>query len=177
MLFVCGGAFEGLYDMIVEKITNGEDERTFIAVTHTDPEGQTHTENTVVLRRHMQLADLFEYGMAPQFISRFKSMAVLNDLDEEQLKRIMLTAPDSPFRMSQNYFASMGIELKLTKDALGLIAYHAARRSRIGARALTEVFARIVDQLEFDPFSTPNLLELEGKPALRLDSNTVRQHL
>ncbi len=178
MLFICGGAFEGLFDQILGKINAGTDDRKLEEVTYFDPEGKPHTERKLVLREQLRLEDLFAYGMSPQFISRFKSIGVLEDLGVEELKKIMLTADDSPLRYSMRYFKSMGIDLRITKDALDLIAYHAVRNTRIGARALSEVFSKIVDNLEFDPSQSDKLQEVEnGLKALTIDKEVALRHL
>lgn len=157
MLFLCGGAFEGLYDQICERITHGEDDRTFQTLSKTLADGSTREYQRLELRDNVRISDLFAYGMVPQFISRFHSIAVLEDLGATELKQILLTAEDSPLRHSREYFKSMNLELQITKDALDLIAQQAVENSRIGARALREVFTRIIATHEFDPLASDKL--------------------
>ncbi len=177
MFFLCGGAFEGLYDQIVAGIAAGTDERRLSPMEVTDAQGTTRTVQRLDLRNHVRLSDLFTYGMTPQFISRFNSIAVLQDLGVEELKKIMLASDDSPLRHSREYFKTMNIDLQITKDALELIANHAAQHTRIGARALREIFSRIITPFEFDPFSSDRLQESGSGLRLTVDREVVTAHL
>jgi ATP-dependent Clp protease ATP-binding subunit ClpX len=89
--------------------------------------------------------------MTPQFISRFESIVVLNDLGEAELARIFVEPVGSIFRTSREYFARFGIDLQITRGALVAIAWDAARQKRLGARALRESYRRIIRGLEFEP--------------------------
>ncbi len=173
MFFICGGAFEGLYDQIVKAIKEGNDERKLRVTTGTDPKGKKYTREVLILRDQVRLADLFSYGMTPQFISRFHSIAVLEDLGAKELQQIMLSSEDSPLRHSRNYFKSMDIDLLLTKEALQLITEYAVENTRIGARALREVFNRIITPFEFDPFQSDKLGQKDQKTTLKIDKDVV----
>jgi ATP-dependent Clp protease ATP-binding subunit ClpX len=178
MLFICGGAFEELYDQVYKAIAGHGDERTFREVAQPDGRGGVHFRVTFNLKESLKLSDLFTYGMYPQFISRFHTIAVLDNLSKDNLKRIMLQADDSPFQFAREYFGSMGIELQITDDALDLIATHALDDLRIGARALREVFGRIIASFEFDPYHTEGVTKTgNGKPILTIDRNMVANHL
>ena len=72
---------------------------------------------------------------------------------------ILENAVDSPYRESKGYFGNMKVDLHLTDEAVELIATHAAESTRIGARALREVFGKIITALEFDPFSSGKLVK------------------
>ena len=89
--------------------------------------------------------------MTPQFISRFESIVVLNDLTEADLGRIFVEPERSTFRTAREYFHRFGIDLQITRGALIAIAWDASRQKRLGARALREIWRRIVRNLEFDP--------------------------
>ena len=65
--------------------------------------------------------------------------------------RIFLENRDSGFRQAREYFASQGIELAMSPAAVRRIAEEAARQPRLGARALKEVFRRVIRDYEFDP--------------------------
>jgi ATP-dependent Clp protease ATP-binding subunit ClpX len=178
MLFVCGGAFEELYDQVYKTIAGHGDERTFREVAQTDGRGGIRYRISFSLKESLKLSDLFTYGMYPQFISRFHTIAILDNLSKDNLKQIMLQADDSPFRFAREYFGSMGVDLRLTDDALDLIATYALEDLRIGARALREVFGRIIADLEFDPSRSEGVAKTEdGEIALTIDRNTVTSHL
>ena len=103
------------------------------------------------LRRWLRNEDLFEYGMSPQFLSRFDAVVLLNDLSVDELVRIFLEAPDSAYHQARAYFASRDIHLALSPTAVRRIALEAARQPRLGARALKEVFRRVIRDYELDP--------------------------
>jgi ATP-dependent Clp protease ATP-binding subunit ClpX len=151
LLFVCAGAFEGLYDAVFERVTYGKDQGALKPVTVVDETGRAHEELQFSLRDWLKSEDLFEYGVTPQFLSRFDAVVLLEALGEEDLLRIFAEGGDSSLRQSHSYFASFGLRLEVTKDAAQRIAREAARQPRLGARALKEVFRRVVSPLEFDP--------------------------
>jgi ATP-dependent Clp protease ATP-binding subunit ClpX len=89
--------------------------------------------------------------MSPQFLSRFDAVVLLNDLGIDELVRIFLETPDSAYHQTRAYFESRGIHLALSPAAVRRIAAEAARQPRLGARALKEVFRRVIRDYEFDP--------------------------
>ncbi len=177
LLFICGGAFEDLYDHIYSLIVNNKDQRKLKEETYYDADGKMRRSFRLELKKLLRLDDLFGTGYQPQFISRFGAIAVLEDLKKEQLKRILLLAEDSPLALARAYFASLGIRLEVADDALDVLAQQAAQTHRIGARALREEFNRVVDPFKFDPYSS-TLLRREGDAAtLVLDKATVVEGL
>jgi ATP-dependent Clp protease ATP-binding subunit ClpX len=151
LLFVCAGAFEGLYDAVYERVTYGKDQGALKPVTVVDETGRAHEELHFVLRDWLKHEDLFEYGVSPQFLSRFDAVVLLEALGEDELLRILAEGTNSGLRQSQAYFASFGVKLEVTTEAARRIAREAARQPRLGARALKEVLRRIVSPLEYDP--------------------------
>ncbi len=89
--------------------------------------------------------------MSPQFLSRFDAIVLLEDLDQNDLLKIFLGAPDSGLASAKEFFASFGIQLVLSPEAARLIAEKAAAQPRLGARALKEVFRRVIRDYEFRP--------------------------
>ncbi|MFW5734552.1 MAG: AAA family ATPase [Oceanidesulfovibrio sp.] len=173
MLFVCGGAFEELYDQVFSRVENKEDERRLKEVRDYDKKHGMKTTILFTLRDYLKLSDLFSYGMAPQFLSRFSTIAVLDDLDRETMRRILLHSADSPYVKSQEYFRTMGIELKLTDEAATAIVEHAVDNTRLGARALRDAFGRVVVDLEYDPFVSSGLKVTEQGKVLEIDESMV----
>lgn len=154
LLFVCAGAFEGLYDAVFHRVTAGRDRGSIEAVTVVDG-GRVREEVQFKLREWLKHEDLFEYGVSPQFLSRFDAIVLLEPLSAEDLFRIFKTGAESGLRQSAAYFRSQGIKLEMTEPAARLIAEEAARQHRLGARALKEVFRRVIRPYEFDPKSAP----------------------
>ncbi|HVF60190.1 MAG TPA: AAA family ATPase [Thermoanaerobaculia bacterium] len=153
LVFVCAGAFEGLYDAVYDRVTIGRDRGALQPVTVVD-DGRVHEETTFDLRHWLRNEDLFEYGMSPQFLSRFDAVVLLENLSRDELVRIFLEAPDSAFHQTRAYFESRGVHLALSPAAVRRIAAEAARQPRLGARALKEVFRRVIRDYEYDPAGT-----------------------
>ncbi len=178
MMFICGGAFEGLYDQVYLRVTkpgSGERLRTHAIRT---ADGQVRIEERFSLADFLKIEDLFEYGMVPQFMARFDNVVLLRDLDVDVLKEILLHSYDSPYVRSREYFSVMGIELEIEDRAAALIAEAAERHSRTGARALRTIFGKIVNRLEFDPEGSGRLEEGGGdRRRLLIDADMVRRAL
>lgn len=153
LLFVCAGAFEGLYDAVYDRVTIGRDRGALQPVTVVDG-GKVREVLSFDLRQWLRNEDLFEYGMSPQFLSRFDAVVLLEGLGSDELVRIFLEVPDSAFHQSRAYFESRGVHLALSPAAVRRIAAEAARQPRLGARALKEVFRRVIRDYEFDPGPT-----------------------
>ena len=131
--------------------------------------GEVREELPFHLRDYLKYDDLFRYGMTPQFVSRFESIIVLEDLTEGDLSRIFVEPEGSIFRTSRAYFERFGIDLQITRAALVAIAWDASRQKRLGARALRETFRRVIRSLEFDP------VEGEGPRTITVDEAMVKQ--
>jgi ATP-dependent protease Clp ATPase subunit len=110
--------------------------------------------------------------VSPQFLSRFDAVVLLEPLSEEALARIFTDGTESGLRQSQAYFSSFGCKLEVTADAAQRIVREAARQPRLGARALKEVFRRIVGPLEFDPHAAAG-----PTGTVRIDLDRVREAL
>jgi ATP-dependent Clp protease ATP-binding subunit ClpX len=150
LLFVCAGAFEGLYDAVYDRVTIGRDRGSLKPVTVVK-NGKVQQKTVFTLSEWLRTDDLFDYGMTPQFLSRFDAVVLLNDLVEEDLAEIFLETPDSAIHPARRYFESFDIELSLTPEAVERIALEAASYPRLGARALKEVFRRVVREYEYEP--------------------------
>jgi ATP-dependent Clp protease ATP-binding subunit ClpX len=152
LLFVCAGAFEGLYDAVFHRVTAGEDKGALRPVTVVEG-GRVREEMQFSLRDWLRHEDLFAYGISPQFLSRFDAVVLLEALTENELLKIFIEGADSGVRQSQAYFASLGVKLQITTSAARRIAREASRQPRLGARALKEIFRRVIGPYEFDPRS------------------------
>src|SRR5215207_6325523 len=162
MLFLCAGAFEALYDQIFARVTSAKS-GVKLPTTTTYVNGKITIREYFTLRHHFRQEDLFEYGMQPQFLSRFDNAVILEDLTSETLARIFAEPRDSVFKASQGFFQKYGIELDITPGAIKVIAEEAAKSSRIGARALKSIYGRIIKPFEFDPFSREEVQQNGGE--------------
>ncbi len=176
MMFICGGAFETLYDQVYFRVlapASGEKLKTH-AIHSAD--GEVRIETRFSLGDYLKPEDLFEYGMVPQFMARFDNVVLLRELDVEVLKDILISSLDSPFIRSKKYFEVMNIELTIDDLAAALIAEDAEKNTRTGARALRTVFAKIINRIEFDPFRHEGLEEkAEGGYHLRITDEMARR--
>lgn len=150
LLFICAGAFEGLYDAVLDRITVGKDKDSLKPVTVVE-DGEFTQRMEFWLRDWLRQEDIFDYGIGPQFLARFDAMVLLDDLDADALAKIFTFAPDSSYRKAQTYFQSRQTRLTLTEDAVMRIAREAGKSPRLGARALGEVFRRVIRNYEFEP--------------------------
>jgi ATP-dependent Clp protease ATP-binding subunit ClpX len=161
ILFVAGGAFEELYDSVLRRATIGDDVVPMKPVVVVSSTGEVREELPFHLRDYLKYDDLFRYGMTPQFVSRFESLVVLNDLSEPDLAKIFVEPEHSIFRTSREYFRRFGVDLQITRGALLAIAWDAARQKRLGARALRETYRRVIRSLEFDPSAQSGVITID----------------
>lgn len=176
MLFLCAGAFETLYDQVFRRVTSATS-RVKLPTETVYENGEVQIREIFMLRHHFKQEDLFDYGMVPQFLSRFDNAIILEDLNGPLLKRILLEPADGVFNASKNFFRTYGIDLGITDDAARRISEEAALSRRIGARALKAVWGRIIKRFEFDPFSQPEVTEDGNGHRLVIDEPVVAKAL
>lgn len=176
MMFICGGAFETLYDQVYLRVANpSSGEKMKSQAIHT-ADGQVRIETRFSLTDFLKPEDLFEYGMVPQFMARFDNVVLLRDLDTPILKEILLKSVDSPFHRSRRFFEVLGISLEIDDLAAALIAESAEKNIRTGARALRTIFGKIINRLEFDPWSHEGIEKLaDGNHRLMVTPDMVRR--
>ena len=140
ILFICGGAFEGLDKNIERRLKRDEvslgfrAERSFRGPKRTDQ-----------LLEHVTHDDLLEYGLIPEFIGRLSLVVSLSSLDRDDLVRILTEPKNALIRQFERYFAMDGVDLTFTDDALDAVADEAIRL-KTGARGLRTVLEdRLVD--------------------------------
>jgi ATP-dependent Clp protease ATP-binding subunit ClpX len=176
MMFICGGAFEGLYDQVYLRVINPSSGEKLKSQAVQMADGQVRIETRFALADFLKPDDLFEYGMVPQFMARFDNVVLLRDLDVAVLREILTASLDSPFIRSKRYFEVMNIELEIEDVAAAMIAEAAERNIRTGARALRPVFNKIINQLEFDPWQHEGLEEkAEGGHRLVVTQEMARR--
>jgi ATP-dependent Clp protease ATP-binding subunit ClpX len=172
VLFVAGGAFEELYDQVLQRVTKHSGiDKFYKQVLGADGTYKRHF--VFNLSEHLTLEDIFAYGMTPQFLSRFDSTIMLKDLRPAHLVEIFRDTPDAIWPQAVAYFRNMGIDLTITDEAAFRIADIASGRNRLGARALREVFGKIIKPLEFDPAATGLLQESDGRQVLEITIEVV----
>jgi ATP-dependent Clp protease ATP-binding subunit ClpX len=177
MLFFCAGAFEALYEQVFRRVTSPTSRVKLPTETVLVDDGRVEIREYFTLRHHFRQEDLFDYGMQPQFLSRFDNAIILEDLHADLLQRIFTDTRDSLFGASRNFFRRYNIDLSITEGAAKRIAEEASRSPRIGARALKAVYAKIIKPFEYDPFGAPQVQRHGEQWQLLIDETLVRQAL
>ncbi len=134
VLFVCGGAFQGLDSVIDARVGKGRRTIGFrSAMTEKD-----RTRTTDELLKHVNHDDLLQYGLIPEFVGRIPVVVSLQSLDEESLVRILTEPKNALVRQFQEFFSLDGVEMVFTEDALKATAEEALTH-KTGARGLRTV--------------------------------------
>jgi ATP-dependent Clp protease ATP-binding subunit ClpX len=134
ILFIAGGAFEGLQKILEKRLNSGKAGIGF----HVDPTQSSGIHDQVKLFEEVQPDDLRHFGLIPEFIGRFPVITALHDLDEPALVRILTEPRNALVRQYQRLFEFEGVKLEFTPNALTAIAKSAIQRGT-GARGLRAV--------------------------------------
>ena len=126
ILFVCGGAFEGL-DRIVSRRVGQAGGVGFGK--------RAHGEKAESVLHHVTADDLLKYGLIPEFVGRLPVVAALDELDADALVQILCEPKNALLRQFQKLFEMDRVELEITDDGLEAIA-HRALETHTGARGL-----------------------------------------
>lgn len=146
ILFVCGGAFDGLNEIINRRI--GQNVLGFNQTKRSKKE-------SLNLLNMVEADDLVHYGIIPELIGRLHVVATLNDIDEKAMVRILTEPKNAILKQYQKLFAIDGANLKFDDDALREVASLAIKR-KTGARGLRSIIEEIMIDIMFD------LPELKG---------------
>ncbi len=142
ILFICGGAFEGIDKTILS--------RTSSSALGFGAEIKGKNDRSVNDALHdIEPEDLVKYGIIPELVGRLPVIAVLDDLDEEALVRILIEPKNAVIKQYKYLFSLDGIDLEFTDDALRAIARKTAER-KTGARGLRTVIEDILSDVMFN---------------------------
>lgn len=136
ILFICGGAFEGIDNIIRNRI--GKKSIGFEAEIHSDEE-----KNIGEILQHMLPEDLLKYGLIPEFVGRLPIIVTLEALNEEALVRILKEPKNALVKQYQKLFEIDNAQLEFTDESLIEIAKEAIRR-KTGARGLRSIVEDIM---------------------------------
>ena len=152
ILFICGGAFVGLEDIIRKR--TGKKRMGFGG--HLDEQdGKWPTE----LLHETRPEDLLKFGLIPEFIGRLPVIATLDELDEFALVRILKEPKNALTKQYSKLFEMESVHLKFTEEALRSIARDAMKR-KSGARGLRAIMENIMLDIMYDMPSQPNIKEV-----------------
>ncbi len=141
ILFICGGAFVGLEDLIGRRLN--EKSLGFGA----EVRGKKDDQNEGLLE-HALPEDLIKYGLIPEFVGRLPVVASLEHLDEGALVRILQEPKNSLIRQYQTIFELEGVELNFNEAAIKAIAKEAIKRG-VGARGLRIILEELMLDLMY----------------------------
>ena len=149
ILFICGGAFDGL-EKIIEKRTDRKG-IGFDAVVESKAERQTGA-----LLKEVQPHDLLKFGIIPELVGRLPVIAALDGLTRDDLVQILTQPKNALVKQYQKLFSYDNVQLSFTEDALEAVADKAIERN-IGARGLRAVMEGILTKVMFDIPSDPTI--------------------
>lgn len=149
ILFICGGAFDGIEEIISQR--EGKQGVGYSAEVLTKNEKKKGE-----LLQKIQAHDLVKFGMIPELVGRIPVISSLTPLDKEALVRILKEPKNSLIKQYQKLFKLDNVELEFEDDALLAIAQLADKRN-IGARGLRSITEEIMTPLMYDTPSDSNL--------------------
>jgi ATP-dependent Clp protease ATP-binding subunit ClpX len=170
ILFICGGAFIGLEKIIEQRVRKksigfGAEHFSRLDKSKDELLSQVHPE------------DLIKFGMIPEFIGRLPVNAVLTELDEDALVRVLSEPKNALLKQYQKFFEMEDVKLTITEEAQREVARESLRRET-GARGLRAVLEDIMLDLMYELpgrtdvrecIITPDVVRGSGKPQIILD--------
>ncbi|MCC6485689.1 MAG: ATP-dependent Clp protease ATP-binding subunit ClpX [Armatimonadetes bacterium] len=142
VLFIVGGAFEGLDEVIDRRL--GDKSLGFRAQVESRKDRDLGDILSMVMPD-----DLLKYGLIPEFIGRLPVVATLGGLDKDALVRILVEPKNALVKQYQKFFELDGVELIFSDDALEAIAAEASER-KVGARALRSIIEEVMLNIMYE---------------------------
>ena len=143
ILFICGGAFDGLEEIVNKRLGSGASQMGFLAGGRNgvEPEGSALTQ--------VIPEDLLQFGFIPEMVGRLPVTVGLESLDKESLVRVLTEPKNAIVKQYQQLFSMDGVELEFTPDALESAAERALEH-RTGARCLRYVIEDTLLDVMYD---------------------------
>lgn len=177
VLFICGGAFDGLDKVIQRRM--GEKVIGFNSDMKT-----TQIEESQLLKK-IQPEDLLKYGLIPEFIGRLPAIVTLEELSKEALIQIITEPKNALLKQYKKLFAMDNVELEIEEDAIESIAEKAIER-KTGARGLRGILEKVMTDIMYEIPSredigkciiTKETIDHEVEPTLLLiDPDQIKEH-
>jgi ATP-dependent Clp protease ATP-binding subunit ClpX len=142
VLFICGGAFDGLEQIIEGRVSSNS------LGFRSNPQGKKDARTGKLLQQLMP-EDLLKFGLIPEFIGRLPIVVTLDALDQLALRRILVEPRNALVRQFQKIMGMDGVELTFTKEALIAIAVRAQSR-KTGARGLRSILEEVMLDVMYD---------------------------
>ena len=148
ILFICGGAFEGMEDIVRRRL--GQDGAMGFGNRRLTPEEESD------ILSHVSHDDLLQYGLIPEFVGRLPVVVSIDQLTHEDFMRILVEPKNAILRQFQRMFQFDGVELIFTQDAREAIAA-AARQRKTGARGLRTAIEEVLLDVMYEIPSLENV--------------------
>ena len=143
VLFICGGAFEGLEDIVSRRITYSGSQMGFLSGSRY----KTESDNNVL--NYVTPEDLLEYGFIPELVGRLPVVTSLEHLDRDALIRVLVEPKNAIVKQYQQLFSIDNVELEFTQEALEAAADKALTQ-QTGARCLRYVVEEILMEVMYE---------------------------
>ena len=147
ILFICGGAFEGLNDVVERRIGK------HAPIGFGGNEDSAEMANPLV---HLTHDDLLKYGLIPEFVGRLPITVALDPLSRDELKRILVEPKNAVVKQYQKFFALDNVDLIFTPEALEATAQQAEER-KTGARGLRTTIEEVLLEVMYEIPSMDNV--------------------
>lgn len=151
ILFICGGAFVGLDDIIEKRLNKNS--MGFGAKIY----GKSERKIGEILSK-VQPEDLLKYGLIPEFVGRLPVVATLQELEEKALMRVLIEPKNALIKQYEKLFLLENVKLKFTEAALVAISKK-AHQQKTGARGLRAILEEVMLDLMYDIPSQKNVRE------------------
>jgi ATP-dependent Clp protease ATP-binding subunit ClpX len=153
ILFICGGAFDGL-----DKIIRARSEKGGIGFG-AEVRSKDNRKDIGKALRDVQPEDLIKYGLIPEFVGRLPVVATLEELDEVALIQILTQPKNALLKQYQKMFSMEGVELEVREAGLKAVAHKALER-KTGARGLRSILENTLLNTMFDLPSLENVVKV-----------------
>ncbi len=160
ILFICGGAFAGL-----DKIIRERSEKAGIGFS-AEVKSLSDRKSLSALIQTVEPEDLIKYGLIPEFVGRLPVVATLDELDEEQLVKILLEPKNALTKQYERMFDMENCEIEFRDDALRKVARKSMER-KTGARGLRSIMENVLLDTMYDLPST------EGVTKVVIDAGVI----
>lgn len=150
ILFICGGAFVGINDIISRRLGK------HVLGFHEEGETAEQVNDIKTLLDKAEPEDLLHFGLIPEFIGRLPIISSLRELSIEELIEILTQPKNALIKQYSKLLAMSGVKLKVTKDGLHALAEEALQRGT-GARALRSIFEKIMLDVMYEVPSRNNI--------------------
>ena len=153
ILFICGGAFDGLEHIIEKRIASG-------SIGFGAEIVEKNKENYDDVLKEVQPEDLVKFGLIPEFIGKVPVDVTLQSHDVDTLKQILTTPKNALIKQYKKLFEIDGVNLEFTEDAVSAIAQKAVAR-KTGARGLRSIMEDMMTDIMYEIPSEPDISTVE----------------